>query len=637
MAQSSQNRIRADLTEDQLNAVQAPDGPVLVIAGAGSGKTRTLTRRLAFLIENGVPPGSIVALTFTNKAAGEMRERVGRAKPFIGTFHSFASRILRQDGRAIGLPRHFTIFDEDESLSVMKRALKSLDIAADDLSPTFAREFISRMKNEYRNREDIPALVPKRELADAIAAAWNEYETILQKEDAVDFDNLLALTLRVFDEHPDVLERYRKKIRHVLVDEYQDINTPQYLLIRHLAGPHGNVFVVGDDWQAIYTFRGSDFRNILRFHRDWPDANIFFLEENFRSTKTIVEAANHLIAKNQYRTDKQLFTENPAGSPICITRLRNEREEAEYVASHIASNLAEGRAPGDLAVFFRTHAQSRPIEERLIERGIPYRLVGGVQYYKRREIRDIVAYVRLFVNPRDRTSLLRIVNVPPRGIGAKTKKALIEGLISPSHERIREFSELVREGRVRSGRDRVSSLLQWLIKTIRYEEYLEPQTEEGRGRWENVRELFTVSAAFDREAPPRGLRNFLDTVALLQDADEYDRKENRVSLMTIHAAKGLEFPVVFVIGCEEGIFPHVKSLLDETALEEERRLAYVAVTRAKSEVHLTYAKRRLRFGAFEENPPSRFLGDLPADSVLTVDQTLAETEGDEFPQPPIFL
>jgi DNA helicase-2/ATP-dependent DNA helicase PcrA len=615
---------------------------VLVIAGAGSGKTRTLTHRLAYLIANGVPPRSIVALTFTNKAAAEMRERVHRllgsppSLPFCGTFHSFAASILRRDGAAIGLPPHFTIIDEDEAERVMKRALKNLDIPPDTLSAHFAREFISRMKNECRGPDSVAEFLPRRPQAAALKAAWEEYERILEQEGAVDFDNLLTHVLTLFAKRPEIRKSYQRRIRHILVDEYQDINTPQYLLIRHLAGERGNVFVVGDDWQAIYTFRGSDFHTILRFHHDWPNARIYFLEQNFRSTKTIVEAANHLIAKNQYRTEKYLFTENDGGPPILVTRLRDEREEAEYVARHIEEKLSSGAQPSDFAVFFRTHAQSRPLEERFIERGIPYRLVGGTKFYQRREIRDMIAYLRFIVNPRDTTSMARIANIPPRGIGPKTLHALLRGTAPPHHEGVRAFFDLIREGRRRAATDPPSTLLRWLIRRTRYDAYLEPETEEGAIRLENVRELLSVSRAFDAHPPPEGLHRFLDTVALLTDADEYDRRENRVSLMTIHAAKGLEFPVVFIVGCEEGIFPHRQSFSNESALEEERRLAYVALTRAKFEVHLTHVRRRLRFGAQESNPPSRFLSELPWHCVLSIDQTLAEGD-DGYSQPEILL
>lgn len=637
----SQENILEPLTHAQRQAVQAPDGPALVIAGAGSGKTRTLTHRIAYLVANGARPSSIVALTFTNKAAEEMRERVSKLLSpqadksktyrhknlktgnslFIGTFHGFAARILREDGAAIGLSRNFIILDEDESLAVMKNACKNVGINSDILSPKTARALVSRMKNEGALQDEIPSYIPQKTMHGAFRAAWDEYEQLLARSDSVDFDNLIGKTLELFTGNPAAREKHKQRISHILVDEYQDTNRPQYLLVTHLSGPAGNVFVVGDDWQAIYAFRGSDYRNILRFQRDWPDAKVYFLEENFRSTGMIVETANHLIAKNQYRTSKRLFTKNPDGKPIFVTRLQDEREEASHVISQIEEKVAVGKTLADIAIFFRTHAQSRVLEELCIEQGIPYRLVGGFKFYKRREIRDIIAYLRYISNPLDRISFDRIVNVPPRGIGALTRAAM-----PASHAGVRQFSAIVRAGRERAQRKSLSELLGWLLKKISYKEFLLQDPEEGTSRWENARELLSVAGAFDNYNPPEGLERFLETVSLLQDADEYDGKSDRLTLMTIHAAKGLEFPIVFLVGCEEGILPHANAFFNEQELEEERRLAYVAITRAKEELHLVHAKRRMRFGAIEHNPPSRFLADIPERLSVWTDQAMLEDE-----------
>jgi DNA helicase-2/ATP-dependent DNA helicase PcrA len=632
----SQNKILSPLTDAQRRAVESPGGQVLVIAGAGSGKTKTLTHRIAYLLAHGVPPRSIVALTFTNKAAGEMAGRVrqllpARRLPFIGTFHSFAARILREDGEAIGIPERFTILDEDEALAVMKTACERAGIDSSVISPKTALAIVSRMKNEYADIDRVASFVPQH-LCDALKAAWQAYERLLADSASVDFDNLIGKVLELFEARPNILQKYRARIRHILVDEYQDTNRPQYLLVKLIAGESGNVFVVGDDWQAIYSFRGSDFRNILRFQRDWPNATVYFLEENFRSTGTIVEAANHLIAKNQYRTDKHLFTKNPQGLPIAVVRLRNDREEAEYVVSRIDAYREAGHTLAEIAVFFRTHAQSRIIEELCMERGIPYRLVGGFKFYKRREVRDLIAYLRVVANPRDRISLARIVNVPPRGIGRKTIEELArinwELGSARAPAALQRFFETLEEARRIARTARPSRLAKWLLRAIDYQAFLDPATEEGRMRWENVQELVSVASSFDALGPQEGLTRFLETVSLLQDADEYDDGDDRLTLMTIHAAKGLEFPIVFLIGCEEGIFPHANAMFDERELEEERRLAYVALTRAKKEVHLTHAKWRVRFGAVEANPPSRFLSDIPEHLTSPLDQLML-ADGDD--------
>ncbi len=616
----SQNKILYPLTETQRKAVEATDGPVLVIAGAGSGKTLTLTHRLAYLIAKGIPYSRIVALTFTNKAAEEMRSRVqsilGRKcqLPFAGTFHSFCAKILRKSGKAIGIPNNFSILDKEESLEVMKEACKKLNIDSSLISPKALVDIISYLKNEGVVVEDIASYIPRKNLQEAIILAWNEYERMLKESNSVDFDNLISHTLSLFQEHPKILKEYQENISHILVDEYQDTNRQQHLLIKLLAGSSGNIFVVGDDWQAIYSFRGSDFRNILRFQHDWPNAKVFFLEENFRSTKTIVEAANYLISKNKYRTEKRLFTRNPEGMPISIVRLKDDQEEAEYVISKVKEYISSGRSIAEIAILFRTHFQSRLIEEACLKEGIPYRLIGGFKFYRRKEIKDIIAYLRYIVNPNDRISLMRIVNVPPRGIGKKTLEKF-------KGEKLENFLEMIEKARKISRNKPLSYLIKWLIEEIDYKNFLNPDTKEGRMRWENVEELVNAAASFDIFGKD-GLIQFLANAALVQDEDEYNLEDERLTLMTIHAAKGLEFPIVFVIGCEEGILPHASTMLDENALEEERRLAYVAITRAKYELHLTCASCRMRYGEFEMNPRSRFLNDIPEQFVINIDQLM---------------
>jgi len=640
MAQQSQNLLKS-LTQAQKTAVIHETGPALVIAGPGSGKTKVITHRLAYLLKSGIPASGIIALTFTNKAADEMSERVKRLLgltaqagaryrpiPFIGTFHALCSRILRSNANEISLPRNFGIIDADESLAFMKEAYKRANIEKAAAEPSTALAVISQFKNECRNVDDIsPDKKPKR-FWNAIISAWRAYEKLLDETSSVDFDNLLLKTLELFEKSPKTLALWQKKASHILVDEYQDTNRPQYLLIKYLSGLNNNVFVVGDDWQSIYTFRGADFRNILNFQKDWPNAKVYFLEENFRSTRTIVEAASGVIRPNQFRTNKNLFTRNPDGVPVAVVRLTNEMAEAEYIAEEIVSKCRnDKRSFSDFAVFYRTHAQSRAIEEACMSHGIPYRLVGGFKFYKRREVQDLLAYLKYIANPKDIVSLKRIINVPPRGIRKKTIEKLENGNWKLETEELpaalKEFFSLMKKARKLAKKEQPSKLLRWLIKEIGYEKYLCADTETGRIRWENAVELVNVASAFDSK-PPDGLYAFLESAALLGEQDEYEPTEDKVTLMTIHASKGLEFPVVFIAGCEEGIFPHARSILDASEMEEERRLAYVAISRAKEEVYLTYAKTRLYFGEIIRNMPSRFLSDIPENLISFTDETIFE-------------
>lgn len=628
MKRETAEPILKGLNEAQKAAVLQVDGPVLVVAGAGSGKTRVLAHRLAYLITQDIPASQILAITFTNKAAEELAERVknllGKAKiqladkSFIGTFHSLAAAILRQECRHLGYQPNFAIFDDDDSLAVMKSVLKELAIPKEKLSPAGTLTFISRLKNDGLGPGDI---TERTEFGDLTRLAWEKYEKSLLEQNAFDFDNLLVKTVELFENHKDVLEKYQNRWRYVLVDEYQDTNKPQYLLIKYLAAKHGNLCAVGDDWQAIYGWRGADFKNILLFEKDWPEAKVVMLEENYRSTQTILEAAAKIIAKNQFRTSKNLWTQNSRGEPIFVVGLKDEREEADFIAEKIIEGHAGGKTLKDFAVLFRTNAQSRALEEAFIEREIPYQLVGGFKFYKRREVQDILAYLRLVANPQDRTALMRCINVPPRGIGPAT-------LTKPADPKIKRFWKLIHEAKNQSGTQPLSQLLAWLIKKIGYEAYLNPASDEGAIRWDNVKELFSVSRAFDDLPPAEGLSNFLQTIALLQETDEFSRETDKVSLMTLHNAKGLEFPVVFIAGMEEGLLPHSQSFFDQAEMEEERRLVYVGLTRAKNEVYLTFAHRRLRHGEVETNEPSRFLSDIPAEIMTFIDQELPANDTD---------
>ncbi len=641
LPEESQNLILEGLTEAQKAAVLATNGPVLIIAGAGSGKTRTLTHRLAYLLAQGVPPEEVLALTFTNKAAEEMARRIekliayslkrkAKGRPFIGTFHSLCARILRQEIKLLGWPSSFSIYDEDDRLAAIKDAIKELGIAKDKINPGAVAGTISRLKNDMQGPE---TLEEKTEFSQLVKEVFGRYEEILKRRAALDFDDLLLKTIEVFQKSPKAREKYQKRARYILVDEYQDTNKPQYLLIRLLSEKHKNLCVVGDDWQSVYMWRGADFRNILNFQKDWPEAKIFFLEENFRSTQTILDAAHEIITKNQFRTEKKLYTKNEKGAPIFITRLRNEFEEAEYVAEKILEKTSLKNTLSDFCVLYRTNAQSRALEEAFIVREIPYQLVGGFKFYKRKEIQDLVSYLRVIYNPKDLTALKRIMNVPPRGIGKITEEKILATYPSAPHQAGKEFFAILNRAKTKINQEPPSQLLKWLVEEIKYKNYLNPETHEGEMRWENVEELMGMAKRFDHLGGGKGLEEFLQAVSLLQEADEYEPAKNRVTLMTLHAAKGLEFPVIFIVGCEEGILPHERAFYSPDELEEERRLCYVGMTRAKREVYLTFAHHRLRHGDFEKNPPSRFLDEIPGHLALFVDQRISgedEKEDEEI-------
>jgi len=640
LAQISEKNILVGLTPVQKQAVLATQGPVLIIAGAGSGKTKTLTHRLAYLLSQGVDPHSLVALTFTNKASQEMARRVhtlladaakkppaSRQMPFIGTFHSLAARILRKEVKVLGWSPDFIIYDEDDRLAAIKDVMKEAGIAKEKLNPEVAAALISRLKNEMLGPESLTE--EKTEFSQLLAFVFQRYESFLLRQNALDFDDLLLKVLAVFKKNQMALAKYQTKIKYLLVDEYQDTNRPQYELVKLLAEKHRNLCVVGDDWQAIYRFRGADFRNILNFQKDWPDAKVFFLEENFRSTQNILDAAHEIISKNHFRTEKHLYTKNEKGAPIFLTRLRNEFEEAEYVAEKILEKTSAGRPLSDFCILFRTNAQSRALEEAFIVREIPYQLIGGYKFYKRKEIQDIVSYLRLIYNQDDILSLKRIINVPPRGVGKITLEKILSGALAINNSKVSHFFDLIKKGRRLAARSSVTGLIKWLLAEIKYKEYLNPETEEGSWRWENVGELLGLARSFDELKPPQGLAEFLQAVALLQEADEYEPTKNKATMMTLHLAKGLEFPIVFIVGCEEKILPHEKSLSDPEGMEEERRLAYVGMTRAKKEVYLTFVHHRLRQGEFEKNLPSRFLTDIPESLMLFIDQEISESDGSE--------
>jgi DNA helicase-2/ATP-dependent DNA helicase PcrA len=626
------------LNQQQRMAVEAGEGPVLVLAGPGSGKTRVLTHRVAYLIqEMDVSPWNILAVTFTNKAAREMRHRVetllgGRPSGLtMGTFHATCVRLLRRESEAlVGYSGDFVIFDTDDQRQVVKQALRDLDLDDKKFKPNRMLSGISAAKNELIT----PELYASADyISEIIRRVYQRYQEILVANNAMDFDDLLVNTVLLFDERPDVLQRYQEKYRHVLVDEFQDTNTVQYAMLRRLVEGYGNIFAVGDADQSIYKWRGDDFRNINRFREQYPEAQLILLEQNYRSTQIILDAAKAIIRRNQDRVDKELFTERPGGVPITIREAYNDVEEADLVVSTIESLMLEGVESGGCAVMYRTNAQSRVIEEAFIRAGINYRLVGATRFYGRREIKDLVAYLRLLYNPSDSVSFNRIINTPTRGIGQKTQQLLaawaatngwtpgeaILRLVSASehpfsgraYNALSAFGQRLRDWMVLQRQISVGDLLDTIIDSVNYRTYIDDGTDEGQDRWANIMELRAVARDFE----DLDLGQFLEQVALVSDVDDLEEDPNAPTLLTLHAAKGLEFPVVFIVGLEDGLLPHSRSLEDGEELAEERRLFYVGLTRAKDQVLLSHAFRRMTYGGVEVSVPSRFLHDIPADLV----------------------
>jgi DNA helicase-2/ATP-dependent DNA helicase PcrA len=634
--------ILAELNPAQREAVEAIGGPVLILAGPGSGKTRVITHRVAYLIKViGVSPHRIMAVTFTNKAAREMQERltslVGQAVNdlTLGTFHAIGARILRRDGQAIGVNPRFVIYDDDDQLSLIKRSLQELKLDPKQYAPPAIASAISAAKSRTLAPGDY-AQQSRSYFDEIVGRVYEHYQKLLEQSSALDFDDLLMRTVQLFRLHPEVLSRYQSRYLHILVDEFQDTNTVQYELIRQLGDKYRNICVVGDPDQSIYSWRFADLRNILSFEKDYPEAKVVFLEQSYRSTKLILETASHVISANRQRKPNKLWTQNENGEPLKVVETYTEQEEAQFVVSEIERLVERGEASlGDFAVMYRTNAQSRALEEAFIRYGTPYRLVAGTRFYHRREVKDIVAYLRLIQNPSDNVSLLRIINVPQRGVGEQTQvrlSAWARSLETSQYEALRllvrskdkespftphitrilaGFVTMMEELVAQSQQLNPVELFDRLIDSISYQRYLskEPQGEE---RWDNVMELRTVAEEYRHLNPTEGLSAFLEGVALVSDVDSLDESASAVTLITLHQAKGLEFPVVFIVGMEEGLLPHFRSLDDPTQMEEERRLCYVGITRAKKQVYLVRAFRRNLMGRSLVSLPSRFLQDIPA-------------------------
>jgi DNA helicase-2/ATP-dependent DNA helicase PcrA len=646
------------LNPPQREAVGHLTGPLLILAGAGSGKTRVLAHRVAYLVATSYKPWQIVAVTFTNKAANEMRARIASLigeeaarEATIGTFHAICARILRRDGAAIGLTRSFTIYDRADQVALVKSVLKRLDLDEKRFSPNGMLAWIGQRKDELAD-----VATAKRQAAnyydETAARVYEGYQRQLAEDDAVDFDDLLMRVVLLFEQHPDVLAKYQTRWQQIMVDEYQDTNRAQYLICRHLAAKHKNLAVVGDDDQSIYSWRGADLRNILDFEADYPDAKVVKLEQNYRSTQTILDAAHAVVSHNAGRKDKKLWTDRGGGTQITVFDAYNEYEEAEFVARQVEKLVGAGRRGGmaalltsragdedgtlrygDIAVAYRINAQSRVLEESMMRFGIPYQLVGGTRFYERREVKDVLAYVRLARNPGDRVALGRIINVPARGIGAKTIEelgawaesrdvsmwqAVLDAQQNPNlapraRAQLGVFEELMTGLMAMAQTEPPSAIFDAALERSGLQTAIQDGSDEGEERWANVMELRNHAAEFDEIAPPEGLARFLEEVALVSDQDELEDVPDRVTLITLHAAKGLEFPVVFIVGLEEGLLPHRRALEDERELEEERRLAYVGMTRAKDRLYLVHAHHRSTYGVGAQSEASRFLAELPDD------------------------
>ncbi|MBE3519361.1 MAG: UvrD-helicase domain-containing protein [Firmicutes bacterium] len=649
--------ILAGLNPAQVEAVTHEEGPLLILAGAGSGKTTVLIRRVAWLLNRGVDPSNILAITFTNKAADELK---GRLVELLGdavrgiwamTFHSACARILRAslaqlaseaEGRAsrssskssggtgsIGVSPNFAIADASDQLALVRKVLKDLDLSERQYPPRSFLNAISRAKDELIGPEEFA----RRAVGfyeSKVAEVYKGYQRKLIELDLMDFDDLIFNTVKLFEENPAILRRYQERFQHILVDEYQDTNHAQYVLVKLLAGLHRNLAVVGDDDQSIYTFRGADIRNILEFEKDYPDAHVVRLEQNYRSTQVILDAAYHVISKNYYRKEKRLWTSKKGGLPITVYAAENPTDEAQYVASELLALAKKGVPLGSAVILYRTHAQSRPFEEVFVREGIPYSVVGSLRFYDRKEIKDALSYLRLVVYPRDYLSLERIINEPPRGLGpsslerisryaAETGKDLVQalleahlvpGLKKPQIDQAQALGRILRDLGARGENAPPDEILQEVLQASGYRGYLEREgTPEALERLENLDELLAAARAFRAQGGTLGA--FLDQLALVSDQDTYRQRADVCTMMTLHAAKGLEFPVVFMVGMEEGSLPHIRSLGDQKQLEEERRLCYVGMTRAKEKLYLTFSMTK--WGSLGSQPceVSRFLRDVP--------------------------
>ena len=623
------------LNKEQLKAVKHMDGPCLVMAGAGSGKTKVLTSRVAYLIEQGIKPSNILAITFTNKAAKEMRSRVqnivGDTNSFIGTFHSFGVKVIRENSSLVGLNDNFTILDSDDSLSVIKKILKEKNLDSKKFSPNYIKNKISFLKNEMVSSEEMKRTM-NTPIDKIVVELYEAYEAMLNKSNAVDFDDLLLKPVKLFMENSDVLDHYQDHYPYILIDEYQDTNPVQYKMSKLLSSKYKNIFVVGDMNQSIYSFRQADYRNILNFESDFKDTKVIKLEQNYRSTQVILDAANNVIKNNKEKKDLRLWSDKKSNVLINYLRAYDEVHEIKLVIDEIKSLKTEYPSFNSFAVLYRTNAQSRVIEQTFIEMGIPYKIFGGFSYLARKEIKDLIAYLKLINNEEDEVSLRRIINTPKRGIGdsaliAIEKKSILENksmFASLSTKKELEFQSIILDMKKYLETNTLTDLIDYVLdKSGIRREYELDKTLESDIRLDNLMEFKSLTTAFERRTGTENLSDFLNEISLMSDADE-ENKDEAVTLMTLHSAKGLEFDVVFLVGMEEGIFPHTNSLLEEGGLEEERRLCYVGITRARDILYITNAKRRMLYGKDEVNMPSRFISEIDKKLINSKEQLIKE-------------
>ncbi len=620
------------LNEKQREAVLYNDGPLLIIAGAGAGKTKTLTTKIAYLIkELEVSPYNILAITFTNKAAKEMKDRIEgligsiAKKIQISTFHSFGLKLLRENYKILGYDSNFVIMDSDDSLSVVKKIIKDMNLDPKVYNPRAIRNKISSCKNELMAPKDYERFAAS-DYEQVVVQVYEKYNKKLKNNNSVDFDDLLILPIELFRNNPDILEKYQQIYKYLLIDEYQDTNEAQYILTKMISEKNRFITCVGDDSQSIYSFRGANYKNILNFEKDYPDTKTVLLEENYRSTSTILDAANQVIKNNRQKKDKKLWTSRGIGDKIKYYRAFNERDEAQYVIRKVKELINKGVEYQDIAVLYRTNAQSRVLEEEMLKENLPYRVIGSFYFYSRKEIKDLIAYLRLIHNPKDNVSLLRIINTPKRGIGLKTIESLtitadsqnisIFEAINSGKEL--EFKHMIEKLSAMKDDLTLTELIDKVLTASGIKNELESEkTLESEIRLENLEEFKSITKSFEEKDGLISLEDFLLEISLISDVEEYKDDPNKISLMTIHSVKGLEFNHVFVVGLEEGIFPHINSLMDNSELEEERRLCYVAITRAKNDLYLVNARHRTLFGKEQINPVSRFINEISPDLLET--------------------
>ena len=629
------------LNKEQLEAVKHMDGPCLVMAGAGSGKTSVLTSRIAYLIENGVWPSNILAITFTNKAAKEMRERVqnivGQTKSFIGTFHSFGVKVIRENPEAVGLTPNFTIIDADDALSVIKKILKEKNLDSKKFSPYYIRNRISFLKNEMLSMVEIERTM-NTPIDKIVVEVYKVYEETLSKSNVVDFDDLLLKPVKLFMDSDEILDRYQEHYPYILIDEYQDTNPVQYKLSKLLSSKYRNIFVVGDMNQSIYSFRQADYRNILNFEKDFKETRVIKLEQNYRSTQVILDAANSVIKNNKEKKDLRLWSDKKSDALINYMRAYDGAHEIKLVADEINTLMYDYKSYNSFAILYRTNAQSRIIEQTLIETNIPYKIFGGFSYLNRKEIKDLIAYLKFINNQNDEMSLRRIINTPKRGIGeiavnrieadSIVNNTSMFDALSTSKEI--EFRDMILDMKDYLENNTLTDLIDYIVdKSGMRAEYENDKTLESDIRLDNLMEFKSLTASFEKRTGTENLSDFLGEISLMNDSGEEEGDKEAVTLMTLHSAKGLEFDVVFLVGMEEGIFPHTNSLMEEDGLDEERRLCYVGITRARDILYLTNAKRRMLYGKEASNPPSRFINEIDKNLIKTNNLAVQEEKSAE--------